>query len=136
VCMSQGSRDGYVCPLCGDSYGTRDRLLAHVRYNQLTERHDGVPVDGSHQSLGDFSLRPDPEEAVTHNVLREFWKDSKMEIIAVVEAVDPINSGTFQALQSYTVSDVAFGAHFEPCTKDGVVDLDKFHKLVVEEEGR
>lgn len=38
-----------------------------------------------------------------------------MEIICVVEAIDPLMSGTFQAIQSYTLDDIVFHAEFAPC---------------------
>jgi len=54
-----------------------------------------------------------PTGAVALPDLQEFWKESKIEIIAVVEAIDPFISGIFQALQSYKVPEVTFGAQFE-----------------------
>ena len=46
-------------------------------------------------------------------------------------------SGTFQALQSYTINDIVFGAEFANCLKAGSgrraafeVDLSKFHDVV------
>lgn len=43
-------------------------------------------------------------------------------------------SGTFQALQSYKLSDIVFGGRFEPCMSQAngkiFVDVDKFHTIV------
>jgi len=50
-----------------------------------------------------------------------------------VEGIDPITSGTFQALQSYTIDDIVFGGTFAPCIRqeknEFVVNLDAFHKI-------
>lgn len=81
----------------------------------------------------------------------------EMEVICVAEAIEPVGSGTFQALQSYTADDICYGAEFAPCVmadcdadeplklKDWLwgclkgrspksrsmrVDLDSFHKVV------
>ena len=54
-----------------------------------------------------------------------------MEVIAVVEGIDPLTSGTFQALQSCQKEDVIFGGSFAKCfTDDNVVDFDLFHCVV------
>jgi hypothetical protein len=57
------------------------------------------------------------------------------EIIVVVEGIDPLLSGTFQALHSYQFDDLVWHEHavYSPCMqvhRDYVeVDLDEFHKV-------
>ena len=205
-----GSQDGLRCVICGETYGTVANLIQHIRYNQHVERHDDVPVEGSHQELdidalfrhkpprsrpvqrtkksqldreegvgldsaGDDKLeeigerdsddtknvqsedieRPSEESAAWFEEYRDYLKKANVEIICVVEAIDPLMSGTFQAIQSYTLDDIVFHADFAPCMladeeEDGAkdigwlgrcligrslvgrsvkVDLDSFHKV-------
>ena len=204
-----GGQDGLRCAICGETYGTVANLIQHIRYSQHLERHDDVPVKGSHQELDLDALfrhkapgrspRParqklDREEGVGIDVdngdksnneqggssqqnkqgagepadiekpseatapwyeeYRAYLKEANIEIICVVEAIDPIMSGTFQAIQSYTLDDIVFDAEFAPCVLADVgsgpkdigwlsrwfvgrsavgrsvkVDLDSFHKV-------
>ena len=199
-----GGQDGLRCAICGETYGTVANLHQHIRYSQHLERHDDVPVEGSHQELDvdaifrhrapyratrpakqkldreegvgvggenvdksnneqDESSRQDklddiekPSEASApwYEEYRAYLREANIEIICVVEAIDPIMSGTFQAIQSYTLDDIVFDAAFAPCvladTESGPkdigwlsrwfvgrsavgrsvkVDLDSFHKV-------
>lgn len=57
-------------------------------------------------------------------------------MLAVFEAIDPLMSGTFQALQSYKIEDIVFGGDFANCLKASSahhafeVDLKRFHDIV------
>ena len=203
-----GGQDGLRCAICGETYGTAANLIQHIRYSQHLERHDDVPVVGSHQELDvdtifrhkapSRSARPakqtlgreegvgicgdnvakstseqdgstcqdkhggetgdveNPSEASApwYEEYRTFFREANIEIICVVEAIDPIMSGTFQAIQSYTLDDIVFDAEFAPCVltdtgsgpkdigwlsrwfvgrsavgRSVKVDLDSFHKV-------
>jgi hypothetical protein len=50
-----------------------------------------------------------------YDALEDYWSNTDMEIVCVFEAIDPLMSGSFQSLQSYTVNDIAFGGEFAPC---------------------
>ena len=79
---------------------------------------------------------------------KKYLSESNVEIICVMEAIDPITSGTFQALQSYTIDDLA--DRDEGMRKTGwlkrifvgrssigrsiKIDLDSFHKTVIFDE--
>ena len=165
-----GGQDGLRCVICGETYGTVANLIQHIRYNQHMERHDDVPVEGSHQELDVEALfrhkpprsrsvqrkkkgqldreegvgldvsgngkleeigerghdntkevrsedieRPSETSAAWFEEYRDHLKKANMEIICVVEAIDPLMSGTFQAIQSYTLDDIVFHAEFAPC---------------------
>mmetsp|Transcript_32617 Transcript_32617/g.68579 ORF Transcript_32617/g.68579 Transcript_32617/m.68579 type:complete len:346 (+) Transcript_32617:426-1463(+) len=183
-----GSQDGLRCVICGETYGTVANLMAHILYNQHTEKHDDVPVQGSHQELDvdtifknkssssqtikgsdkteeccdagivstDARIDIDKPPAQWYDEYRKYLSESNIEIICVLEAIDPIMSGTFQAIQSYTLDDIEFGAEFAPCVladrdegmKDTIgwlrklvlgrgavghsvkIDLDSFHKTL------
>jgi hypothetical protein len=46
---------------------------------------------------------------------KKYLSEANVEILVVMEAIDPITSGTFQAIQSYTVDDIEFDKEFAPC---------------------
>jgi len=71
---------------------------------------------------------PDLQAVVAH--LRE----ACMEVICLVEGIEPATSGTLQAQRSYMMEDIAFNASFQRCVSrspDGTcqVDLDAFQEL-------
>jgi len=64
--------------------------------------------------------------------IQNFIEASELEIVVLVEGIEPRTSDTFQARHSYTVDDIVFDEWFEPCVlpdANGVptVDLDRFH---------
>lgn len=115
--------------------GTRKRWIDHVRYQQIIENHDGFPVDGTHLSLEEADLRYQSHPKVTLTELQQYFKQELSEIICVVEGIDPLMAGSFQALQSYRYEDIVFrrDASFAPCLRmgdhEGHVDLDRFHVI-------
>ena len=51
----------------------------------------------------------------------------------MVEGLDPLTLGSFQALQLYQKDDIVFGASFAKCfTDDNVVDFDLFYEVVID----
>jgi len=163
-----GGRDGLRCVICGETYGTVANLIQHIRYNQHTEKHDGVPVVGSHQELDVDSIFKDRNNAIPkssdedvntavtndeskdtkididepnplwYKEYRKYLMESNVEIICALEAIDPITSGTFHALQSYTIEDIEFDKEFASCVltdsvdeKDGNVFSKLYNKVFV-----
>jgi hypothetical protein len=122
---------GIPCPVCGETYGTFDNLKKHIEYNSLTETHDNVPVEGSHRDTNKVPPSYLEPARITEMDLRLNLLDK--EVMVVVEGIEPLISGTFQALHSYTAEDIYFHGRFAPCmsTKDGniYVDLLKFHEV-------
>ena len=129
-----GNIDQLVCPICSESYGDMNRLKAHVKFNQLIEATNCYPIEGSHQSLDlkDFHSPKPP-------TLQEMKDSFPEEILLIVEGIDPLMSGSFQALQSYKFEDVSWGSQFGNCIATGnnhtvTVDLKKFHCVEIDEE--
>jgi hypothetical protein len=118
------------------SYGTHERWVRHARYQQLVERKEKYPVEGTHQSLKerDFLPRALPHTSLAE--LKQYFHDEVAEVISVVEGIDPLTSGTFQSLQSYKFEDIEWNedAQFAPClqVQSGkiMVDLDRFHDII------
>ena len=126
---------GWVCPVCAMACGEMGRLFSHINYMKLQDRNTGIPVDRSHESIPDELLdfsHVQGLQGMDVNSLKSHLKN--IEIICVVEGMDPITSGSFQALQSYTFDDLVFGGSFLPCVRmvegEIVVDLDKFHRIL------
>jgi hypothetical protein len=131
--QSTGSRNGVMCPVCGETFGVMDSLRRHVQYQQIVEGNDpSFPIIGSHRDTS--LIQPNLFKPFTLNEdqLRKQLMDK--EIMVIVEGIEPMVSGTFQALQSYKVDDIVFGGRFEPCMSQQngkiYVDVDKFHKIL------
>jgi hypothetical protein len=145
-----GNREGYPCPVCGETFGTHERLWKHINYNQLVEISSNIKKGpGTHQSLADDGIededgdddntfgRSKKNKIPTYEDLRQFWLRTGAELVAIVEGIDPLTSGTFQALQSYQVDDVVFGGRFSPCfTDNNMVEFNLFHNTVPAPESK
>ena len=103
VDSSTNNRDDVNCPVCGESYGTVDRLIKHGKFNSMTEKHDDIPYFGSHQEVDWNEWRDLLKKSTTWTMpqLEAYFRSSISEILCVVEGIDPLASGTFQALHSY-----------------------------------
>lgn len=146
------SRDDVVCPICGESFGTFEQWLDHVRYQQSLERADNFPVDNTHLSLDLVEIENTLHSKRTNNVetLKEYFKENVSEILCMVEGLDPLQSGNFQAHQSYRFEDIHWEtyAQFAPCLSieevgssrnaraSFSVDLDRFHSIVPDVEAK
>jgi hypothetical protein len=125
---------GWICPVCATTCGEMGRLIQHIKYMKLQDKFSNVPKEHSHERISDKLLDLSLEyglESLDVTSLKRHLEN--IEIICVVEGIDPITSGTFQALQSYTIDDLVFGGSFMPCVRldkdEIVVDLDKFHRI-------
>jgi hypothetical protein len=129
------NREEVVCPICSEAYGTHERYVKHVRFQQLWEQESDVPVDGSHLSISDKMLDPPTDLISDISTLRDYFEAEIAEVLCVVEGIDPLVSGSFQALQSYRFEDIVWdgSAVFQPCMDvDGEriqVDLNRFHNV-------
>ncbi len=123
-----------ICPVCGDKFGTYERLASHARFNKMIEKQEGYPIEDSHQAFEMPETSPLTLQEVTDHI-----EKTMSEIMVVVEAIDPQLSGTFQANQSYKYQDIVFGADHESCTSitpDNkiLVDMKTFHKIRTTDE--
>jgi hypothetical protein len=131
------NREEVVCPVCSESYGTFERWVRHTKYQQIVEREDEIPVKGSHleikaQQLEINTFKPSRNlQAIESHFLQDV-----SELICVVEGIDPLTSGSFSAVQSYTKDNIVWqnGAIFHPCISAESdcyeVDLDRFHEVI------
>lgn len=141
-----GNRDDVICPVCGESYGTLERWKNHVAYQQIVEGHDEYPVQGTHLSI-DLKQIEETKPVDELETLKEYFRANVSEVICVVEGIDPLQSGTFQSLQSYRYEDIVWDQHSQwaPCltiVNNGLqkktgqrmfqIDLDRYHDIVID----
>jgi hypothetical protein len=143
-----GMREEFICPVCGESYGTYERWSKHIKYQQLVETQEDYPIEGSHREIPAELFEPIEPTVCTPTTdveeLKDYFDQEISEIICVVEAIEPIGSGTFSALHSYRIEDIVFhpGASFTPCIEAVktdrdeylLVDLDRFHGIEINKE--
>lgn len=132
VDSATANREEIICPVCGEAYGSYDRLVKHIEYARIVEKQDGYPTEGTHLGFTMPDIFP-----ITLTEVQRHIESTLSEIVVVVEAIDPQLSGTFQALQSYKYDDIEFGANFEKCmyirNNKFVVDLLKFHGIIYDD---
>jgi hypothetical protein len=130
VDSATANQEEIVCPVCGESYGTYERLRNHVRYNKIIEERDDFPVETSHLGFEVPEVTP-----LTLLEVQQHMEANISEIVVIVEGIDPQLSGTFQALQSYKYEDIVWEGDFEPCLskRDNkfIVDMLKFQMIRV-----
>jgi len=156
VDADQGNRDSYICSTCGESYQSLPMLRKHCLYNSYQDPHNGLPPELCHQPWPeDQPCSPAPvaeaqvvatatEMAVdeflvppTRGEVENFLKGRYMEVICLVEGIEPTTSCTLQARHSYLFPvDVAWDMDFVDCMLPGnakrscTVDLGRFHQVV------
>jgi hypothetical protein len=130
------TREEVACPICAEGYATHERLVNHIRFLQFMEQQENYPIKGTHRSLTNEDLQTNTYAPIQNiNQLKEYFNEEISEVIAIVEGIDPLVSGTFQALHSYRMEDIVWetNAVFCPCVRvkggDFIVDLDRFHQV-------
>lgn len=142
-------RQEVECPICATTFSTVQSLHRHIRFQQIAERQEGYPEEGTHLELPVVSRQSKQEQEMAVpqyspiadlQQLRTFFEREISEVICIVEGLDPLSSGTFQSLQSYRFEDIVWeeNAIFHPCVtvannkKRGDyfrVNLSRFHQV-------
>lgn len=141
-----GNRNGLQCRLCGETYYTRNNLAQHIIFQSFSEKHGGIPVEGSHQELDVDAVlhfcskgkdREISLDEIKAHIAGEVEPHESIEILALMEGIEPLLSGTFQSMQSYTIDDIEFESEFVDClvvdklssSYAAKMDLNLFHKV-------
>jgi hypothetical protein len=148
-----GSRAQSTCFVCGSSFSTEGGLRRHIEHmaNDESERgmaesfgHRAVdPKDVSHPVIdrGGQSAEPRLGEGFTlisaestRDEIKERLLSRRIEIVVIVEGMDPHTSNYMQARHSYTWTDIEFDKQHAPCMVTGSdgearINLSKFHEL-------
>ncbi|KAG7373247.1 inward rectifier potassium channel [Nitzschia inconspicua] len=145
-------RDDVCCPICGQSFGTFERWAHHVMVQQIIEEENEYPIVGTHRGLdlSKLEAKAGVAKPITDlEQLKEHFRRNVSEILCVVEGINPMQSGTFQALQSYRFEDMVWEPYsqFSPClslkeqfipsaevNQIFSVDLDRFHDIIPDPE--
>ncbi|GKY94723.1 hypothetical protein MPSEU_000437800 [Mayamaea pseudoterrestris] len=137
------TREEVVCPVCSETYGTFERWVRHVQFNQIVEREDEIPVKGSHLEVKPEELNLNRYKPSSNlHAMQTHFEQEVSEVICVVEGIDPLTSGSFAAVHSYRKEDIFWqnGAVFHPCISaeadSYTVDLDRFHEIITKSGGR
>lgn len=136
-----GSRDSCVCPTCGSSFQTAVMLQLHCRYNARMDVASGIPSEVCHRDLSEEELQLLVHEDPTADAIREHLSTSYVEVVVLVEGIEPTTSATLQSRHSYVLgpemSDAAWDMDFADCirvptdsSKGLVFDAGRFHKLL------
>lgn len=122
-----GSRDGYSCFTCGESFETLDMLQKHGRF------YETIESPGTKHPIRSEE-KEDDDDSFSRDAIEAFMRSSQLEVVVLVEGIEPATSDTIQARHSYTVDEIVWDHTFLPCltrTSSGCsVDYSRFHKLV------
>jgi hypothetical protein len=120
----QGQFTFVECDISGEGFSTEE---AHRRHHQ----NEGYvyPCSSTPEVMGVEKIM---------GSLKEYFESCEMELLVLVEGIDPTMSATLQAVYSYKVEDILFDTHdFVPCVfrdlpYDGgrpKIDFAKFHEV-------
>jgi potassium inwardly-rectifying channel subfamily J len=164
VDADQGNRDSYVCTTCGESFQTLYMLRRHCLYNSYQDPQNGLPEELCHKAWPEdapISQSPKAYESSPHihagqaptstpstslsdslapptrREIENFLTDRYIEVVVVVEGIEPTTSCTVQARHSYLLrEEVRWDMDFADCMLPGTasrpctVDLGRFHQIV------
>lgn len=157
-----GNANQAACFVCGLAFSTEAGLRRHVEYMSLEEEAQGIDEGMAHRGV---DLREISHPVISRNQARKVHMDSasekdegdlgfdvveaeqvrdeikarleskKIEVIVIIEGMDPNTSQWVQARHSYMLEDIEFDMQHAPCmaTNDqgkARVNLSEFHNLV------
>ena len=111
--------------------GETEASVYNTRYRHSHVSH--AFVYGTDMAQIEEKYSPHKHE-ITEQDIRTFWRDNRVEVIVILEGVNPITSATCQARHSYTINDVAFNARPAECVTEGrhgqcVIDFANYHDV-------
>lgn len=132
-----GIQSTMVCKVCGDSFPTMEGLRRHVNYNAAQDPANGVPEERQHRPwCADHENLPE-SMTVTRQDIEDFLASQYIEVVVLLEGVEPTTSCSVQARHSYLFpEDIVWDRTFADCIELGTdehacaVDLGRFHDLV------
>lgn len=143
--VDSGTRDpkqNVSCNNCGLVFTNKTYLKQHMT-NKGSNGTKCTPTPSQHSNINisttsiDYTRENKMSNQITVDKLKEFWSDSKMEVIIVLEGIDAITSFTLQARHSYSYlnNEIVFDHYFAPMVKTATngscdVDFSKFHDIL------
>lgn len=128
-----GANDSVWCEVCGESYARLELLHLHVKHCARAGTNDTA-----HEQLLERLPKQLTAAEIRENIQASL-DSGGIEIVCILEGVDPTTSSSVQARHSYTAEDIVWDHDFADCVcgaelPDGrrnvCIDFDRFHELV------
>lgn len=105
------------------------------RFPEIHQR--AADGENGNRDVGPIQQRPSPPTLLE---VTERVRSGQLEVLCLVEGIDPSTSMTLQARHSYTSDDLVFNAAFQRCVTraaDGKceIDFEAFHQIVEQDYG-
>merc|ERR1711879_486127 len=117
-----GSRDSCVCPTCGESFQTGTMLKLHCAYNAHSDMASGIAPEEAHHELTDEEVKLFAHVDPTRDDIRSQLASGYLELVVLVEGIEPTTSSTLQSRHSYLLGgdsvsrvDVEWDKQFVDC---------------------
>mmetsp|Transcript_76822 Transcript_76822/g.223033 ORF Transcript_76822/g.223033 Transcript_76822/m.223033 type:complete len:978 (-) Transcript_76822:103-3036(-) len=132
-----GIQQTMVCTVCGESFPTMEGLRRHVNYSAASDPANGVPEAKRHVPWSTEHHNVPTSTTVLRQDIEDFLSSQYIEIVVLLEGVEPTTSCSVQARHSYLFpEDIVWDRTFADCIELGTderacaVDLGRFHDLV------
>lgn len=145
-----GCRSSCFCPTCGEAFVTVALLAQHSRYAAALDAAAGICSENRHRELSEQEQKQVAHQDPTREEIAARLRRSYVEVVVILEGIEPTTSSTVQARHSYVVGappgveapDVEWDMGFVECcslstAQDSTasrrrglaVDLSRFHDL-------
>eukprot|EP00924_Labyrinthula_sp_SR-Ha-C_P003708 snap_masked-scaffold_3-processed-gene-2.14-mRNA-1 protein AED:1.00 eAED:1.00 QI:0/-1/0/0/-1/1/1/0/482 len=128
-----GNQANNICAVCGEEFLGSKQLELHCRYDH------GLNVEPCLNSGGEVKEKVKQKNyisSLSEEKIRDHMVTNMIEVIVVVEGIEPSSSASFQARHSYTIDDIVFHKRFGNCVSNiadrgGLaVNLNCFNQLI------
>jgi len=132
-----GQKCNAYCKVCGECFPTVKILHKHIQFQAKVERINNQESLGHGKLCNNWNIddeNPYRGQRLENNI-KKYLDNRWLEIVCIVEGIEPTTSASVQARHSYTVQDIEWDRTFSPCvnlTSSGgaKIDFEKFHKLI------
>ncbi|KUF70758.1 ATP-sensitive inward rectifier potassium channel 11 [Phytophthora nicotianae] len=125
---------GYLFPepLCREADAQSGDRDASVQVDQATNPvHNTCRCTTGNAAMGDVHAATQPP---TIEEIKQYWDESQLEVVVLVEGIDAVTSATIQVRHSYKAEDILFNHRHANCvdvdpeTGGAVIDFRRFHE--------
>ncbi|KAL3660986.1 hypothetical protein V7S43_014001 [Phytophthora oleae] len=132
--MHHNPARGYLFPepLCREADAQSGDRDSSVLVNQATNPvHNMCRCTTGNAAMGDVHAATQPPSI---EEIKQYWAESQLEIVVLVEGIDAVTSATIQVRHSYKAEDIMFNhrhvncVDVDPETGGAVIDFRRFHE--------
>ncbi|KAF1794162.1 hypothetical protein JG687_00000734 [Phytophthora cactorum] len=132
--MHHNPARGYLFPepLCREADAQSGDRDASVQVNQATNPvHNTCRCTTGNAAMGDVHAATQPP---TIEEIKQYWAESQLEVVVLLEGIDAVTSATIQVRHSYKAEDILFNhrhvncVDVDPETGGAVIDFRRFHE--------